>query len=79
MFSHKLNFFVVVVFFFFIQKGEVAAISELFPFTKFFENAPQVRSLSCVPFIMLKIKSGWQGNVFSGISVMYPFICFGFT
>ena len=25
-----------------IQKGEAAAISELFPFTKFFDNAPQV-------------------------------------
>ena len=31
---------------FLLQKGDVAAIAELFPFTNFFANAPQVRMVS---------------------------------
>ena len=37
---YAVNF--VNLHFYSFQKGEVAAISEHFPFTKFFENAPQV-------------------------------------
>ncbi len=39
--------------YFCFQKGEIGAISEHFPFTKFFENAPQVSFVSFIIYVLL--------------------------
>ena len=66
--------------YFCFQKGDVGAISELFPFTKFFENAPQVSFVSFLiqfRFGYLVLKYPWYNFIRSYCSLS-DFIVFSF-